>query len=150
MKVKAAFAIALALLCVNVSRAATYSGVCPATVAVRQELSAPVPGWTSGFNEAPHVLAAVTFFEGPPKENASLVYDSYRKLPASELATWRFDPAALRSAGRSIWIVCGFSRTSVTLAKSLPRNTVECSVTYDRNMRTGEGFAIAAVRCKER
>ena len=48
---------------------------CPAAVAVHEGLAKAIPGWTTMLDDSAHQLAAVTFYDGPPEEKASLVYD---------------------------------------------------------------------------
>ena len=48
---------------------------CPDSVDVKQELIAPVSGWTTMIDDTPHRLANVTFYDGPPQQRASLIYD---------------------------------------------------------------------------
>jgi hypothetical protein len=62
---------------------------CPPTIAVKQQLAAPVPGWSVTSDGMPHQLAGLTFFEGKPEDKASLAPDSgtnvvlTRELPRS-------------------------------------------------------------------
>ena len=117
--------------------------ICPAKIDVHQQLAAPAPGWTPIFDGAPHVLAGVTFYDGPPQEKASLVYDSITRSPAKQTATWRLAP----STGRQTWISCSYSGTSVELAKSLPA-TATCEVTYDTRQQIAGLPTIEKIACK--
>jgi hypothetical protein len=110
--------ICAAVLCALGVRAAPVD--CPETIAVRQQIAAEVPGWKASLDEAPHRLAHITFFDGPPEKRASLVYDRFVR----NVATWSFGPE------QRIWLACAYSGTSVVLQRPLPPGTKACSVVY--------------------
>jgi hypothetical protein len=78
-------------------------------------------------DDTPHRLAGITFYDGPPEEKASLVYDKTAKAAGKETMTWHFNA---RSDGQ-IWVVCSYAGTAVVLKRGLPPKTSACSVTYD-------------------
>src|SRR4030081_2831885 len=64
---------------------------CPARVEVRQQITAPVPGWLTSLEDMPHSLAGITFFDGKPSEKASLAPDSETKVKGNIVSTWTFN-----------------------------------------------------------
>jgi hypothetical protein len=121
---------------------------CPARIDVNQRLAAQIPGWSVvpsvAPDEMPHQLAGVTFFDGNPRERASLVPDKQSKLKASTIASWTFGVS-----DRAIWIACSYAWTSVVLSRPLPKATRTCSITYS-NRDTIAGLpVIEKFDCKQ-
>ena len=116
---------------------------CPAEILVRQQ-AAPVPGWEATYEPGPNRLSAVTFFDGPPREKASLVYDDEVKAARETRAVWRF-PAS----GKGIWISCGYEGTAAMLSRRLPASVRACTVSYERGVTSTAGLpAIRGIECK--
>src|SRR5271167_4016216 len=74
---------------------------CPPVVEVRQQIAAPVAGWSVAMDDLPHSLAGITFFDGKPEEKASLAPDSETKAAGKSISTWSFE-----SGGRPVWVAC--------------------------------------------
>jgi hypothetical protein len=123
---------------------AADASLCPATIRVRQELSAPVAGWTPMQNDAPVQLAGITFYDGTPAERASLVYDQMTKVDRKQIASWRF----AADAAHAIWVSCNYSGTTVELTRSLPSQTTSCEVTYDPQQQISGLPRIEKITCK--
>jgi hypothetical protein len=104
---------------------------CPRTIAVEQKPAAIPNSWTAADDGLPHRLASVTFFDGPPKEQASLVYDDTASAGKEWTGIWHFGPSP-----RGFWIACGYSGTSVMFSRRLPAEVKVCRVTYEKE---GEG-----------
>ena len=116
---------------------------CPAAISVRQQ-AAPVPGWEATYEPGPNHLAVVTFFDGPPAEKASLVFDDEVKAARETRAVWRF-PAG----GKGIWISCGYEGTTAVLSRRLPVSVRTCTVIYERGVTSAAGLpAISGIECK--
>jgi hypothetical protein len=118
--------------------------LCPSTIRVRQELAAPVAGWTPLLDDAPVQLAGITFYDGPPAEKASLVYARMTKAGRKQIAQWRFTP----EAGHAMWVSCNYSGTTIQLTKSLPSKTTSCEVTYDPEQQIAGLPLIEKISCK--
>jgi len=123
---------------------AADASLCPSTIRVRQELSASVAGWTPMQSDAPAQLAGITFYDGPPAEKASLVYDQMTNAGRKQIASWRFAPGA----SRPIWVSCNYSGTTVELTRSLPSKTTSCEVTYDPQQQISGLPLIEKITCK--
>jgi hypothetical protein len=111
--------------------AAAESASCPDMIGVHEQLTTSVEGWKTMLDETPHRLANITFYDGPPKEKASLVNDQTTKAAGKETAKWHFIPRG----DRSIWVACSYASTAVVLTKMLPPKTNTCSVTYNTQQR---------------
>lgn len=124
--------------------AAASGSLCPDTVNVKQTGAAPAPEWAVSYGTLPNRLEAVTFYNGPPQDGASLVYDDLVKAKDSSRATWRFpkDP-------RGYWIRCSYRGTTLELAKALPGTVSSCRVTYDRESSSAAGLpTIKGIACQ--
>lgn len=115
---------------------------CPDTIAVKQNLSKPEPGWKEGMSDLPNLLAGVTFFDGPPEEKASLVNDSERRVQGKQIAIWRFGPQS------QIWISCGYAGSNIVLSRALAKGTSGCSVTYNPKVTVAGLPSIEKIECK--
>ncbi len=114
---------------------------CPKTIQVKEQLAAPVPGWTAASDGMPHQLAGLTFFDGKPEEKASLAPDGESTQRYQTISTWKFDKT------RPTWVMCQYSGTSVTLTRELPRGTSSCLVSYARNVTIAGLPVITNVEC---
>ncbi len=126
------------------SSVASDTLICPSTINVRQDLASSVDGWTPIIDDSPHQLSGITFYDGPPAEKASLVYDDIRKSATKEVATWRF----VADSKRLTSMVCGYSGTAVQLSRGLPDKTSTCQVTYSRTQQVSGQPMIESVSCK--
>jgi hypothetical protein len=133
----------LTVLCCVVARAAD-SASCPSTITTKQELASTVSGWAPSLDKTPHDLAGITFYDGPPSENASLVYDRMQRGKGQQTAVWTF--AAKKD--RPIWLSCIYSGTAIQLSRSLPSEVTTCSVVYDAQEHVAGLPAIKKVECR--
>jgi len=133
----------LLLQLVSFASAADTVG-CPATISARQQLAAPQAGWTATEDDTPHSLAGLTFYDGPPSDKASLVYDRITHGKTEQVATWTF--AAQKQ--RPIWLACSYARTSIQLTKALPTTITTCTVTYDPQQTIDGMPVIKKISCK--
>jgi len=135
------------LAAVTLLQGPTASGAdsfCPETVSVKQAGLAPAPEWSLSYSTTPIQLEIVTFYNGPPKDEASLVYDSWIDAKDSSTATWKFpkDP-------RGYWIKCSYRGTTLELSKALTPTVSSCRVTYDRQTKSSAGLpAIKRIVCQ--
>ncbi len=132
------------VLLFGICAVADQSPGCPATMDIHEQASKPPAGWSLIFDDAPHQLAGITFYDGPPKENASLVYDDITKSAGKQVAQWHFAP----SAGRPIWIACRYAGTAVVLAKALPGTVSGCTVIYDSRQQIAGEPVIQKISCR--
>ncbi len=102
---------------------------CPATVAVEERVPEPPSGWSVTQRQGGHRLAGVTFYDGPPSERASLVYDETVTHGDEWIASWHFTQGP-----RPFWIECRYENTAMQLARALPPTVTVCRVTYDKRI----------------
>ena len=118
--------------------AARDSVGCPATVQVKEQLAAPVAGWTAASDGMPHQLAGLTFFDGRPEEKASLAPDSQNQTAA----VWKF------AGGGPTWVMCRYSGTGITLTRELPRGTSTCTASYSKGVTIAGLPVIQKIACR--
>jgi hypothetical protein len=116
---------------------------CPPTIQVKQQLAAPVAGWSVTTDGMPHQLAGLTFFDGKPEDKASLAPDKQAAVKGKNVASWIFDVS-----GRPIWVACQYAWTNVVLTRELPKGTRTCSVTYTAGMTIAGLPVIEKVDCQ--
>ena len=117
---------------------------CPASITTRQELTSSANGWSPLLDDTPHNLAGITFYDGPPAEKASLVYDKITRGKTEQTASWSFDPKNKRQT----WIVCSYAGTAIGLARTLPPQTTMCFVIYDTQESIAGLPLIKKITCK--
>lgn len=116
---------------------------CPAKIEVKQTLASHLPGWSVGTDDAPHLLAGMTFFDGNPGEKASLAPDSENSHNGKTISLWTFAASA-----RSTWVSCQYAGTDIVLRRELLRSTRACSITYSTNESIAGLPVIEKVECK--
>src|SRR5579863_1695862 len=144
MSFRFALLILGSLLLFEVVAMAEDPAACPDKIDVHEQLSTPPAGWSLIQDNAPHQLAGITFYDGPPKENASLVYDDITKSAGKQIARWHF----ASTGGRSTWIACRYAATAVTLTKALPGTVSGCAVVYDSRQQIAGEPAIEKISCR--
>jgi hypothetical protein len=98
---------------------------CPSRIEVNQRLAVQLPGWSAISEQIPHQLAGLTFFDGKPRDQASLAPDKQTAINGKTLALWTFGVS-----GNPIWVACRYAATDVMLTRELPRTVRTCSITY--------------------
>ncbi len=116
---------------------------CPASITTHQELTSSPNGWSPMLDDAPHRLAGVTFYDGPPAEKASLVYDQIKHGKGEDIATWTF----AKQEDRRTWLVCSYSGTAVELSRTLPPHITTCLVAYDTQQQIAGLPVIKRIAC---
>ncbi|HEV2977029.1 MAG TPA: STY0301 family protein [Casimicrobiaceae bacterium] len=136
--------LVVAVTLLTASSASAADSLCPDTVSVTQTGTSPAPEWSLSYSRAPSELEMVTFYNGPPKEEASLVYNDFVRGKDSSTATWKF-PKDLRG----YWVKCSYRGTSLELSKALPPTVSSCRVSYERQAASPSGLpAIKRIACQ--
>jgi hypothetical protein len=119
---------------------AADSAACPSRVDVqRQQLAKPIAGWTAAqVQDAHHDLWFVTLYDGEPKDMASLVPDSTGRLKTS----WTLAP------GRTYWLECHYTRTTIVLSRQVAAGAKLCEATYQAAETLDGHPVIKQVACK--
>ncbi len=133
----------IGLILLAQTAAAADAVQCPARVEARQQISAPVPGWSVSAGDEPHLLAGITFYDGKPEEKASLAPDSETKRNGKTISTWTF-----ASGEHGTWLACRYAWTSVVLTRELPKRVTKCSVVYNTRQEVAGLPEIESIDCK--
>jgi hypothetical protein len=91
-----------------------------------------------------HGLSMVTFFDGKPEEQASLVYDEMHTTKDGSRALWRLTP----DAPRGYSLVCAYEKTSKTVTKPLSPKFSTCTVDYGKPAKPSQLPPVRSVQCK--
>jgi len=134
----------MVLVCCSSFCHAAETVSCPASITTRQELTSAANGWAPLLDDAPHTLAGITFYDGPPSEQASLAYDQIRHGKSEDLATWTF----ARQEDRRIWLVCRYAGTAVELSRTLPPQITTCTISYDPQTQIAGLPEIKKISCR--
>ena len=114
------------------ARAAT---TCPATLNVDQHATTPSSDWTLSYSATPPSLEMVTFFDGPPSDNASLAPDNEKSIGGEIDQTWK-----LPKSERGYWMQCAYSNTSAVVSRKLPAGDLRCEIVLERDVHTRSGI----------
>jgi hypothetical protein len=115
---------------------------CPPQVSVGETVSGPFEGWSILKGDPVHKLVGLTFYDGNPAENASLAPDSETRSGNSSISSWKF------SGTTSVWAVCRYADTSVTLARDLKNKIRGCSITYNRRLSVSGYPVMEKISCQ--
>jgi len=115
---------------------------CPESISVKQNIEKIPEGWSARPGDSPNLLEGVTFFSGPPEEQASLAYDNWTRRKGLAYAGWHFPKSMPR-----IWLSCRYSSTSLVLARQLAAETSQCTVTYDPTVQVAGSPSIRKIDC---
>ena len=117
--------------------------VCPGRLETRQSAKAPYPYQLVPGNDAAPLMG-ITFFDGDPKDEASLAPDNETKAAGTTVSTWKF--AADSNLGT--FVRCSYFGTSLQLQRRLVPSPGMCTVTYDDKSSTGGLPTIFKISCK--
>ena len=143
MKARITFALSMFLLCAVSFGDAADTVSCPERIVTSQELKSNVAGWTAILDDTPQSLSGITFYDGPPAEKASLVYDQIRHSKGEDVATWTF----AKQEDRRTYLVCSYAGTAVELSRALPPQITTCTVNYDTQQHIAGQPVIKRVSC---
>ena len=116
---------------------------CPPSIEVKQQLASQPAGWSVIPDEAAHQLAGVTFFEGNPRDRASLAPDRQTTMGGKSVALWTFG-----SNRDPVWIACRYASTDRVLTRELAKSVRTCTITYSTR-ETIDGLpVIEKIDCK--
>jgi hypothetical protein len=122
---------------------AAEGDICPAHLETRQSAKAPYPYQLVPSNDA-SPLMGITFYDGDPKDEASLAPESEKKLTGTTVSTWKF----ATENKRGIFVRCSYLGTSLQLQRRLVPPPGTCTVTYDDKASTGGLPTILKIMCK--
>jgi len=123
---------------------AAESDVCPAQLETKQSAKAPYPYQLVPSSNDASPLMGITFYDGDPKDEASLAPDSEKKVAGTTVSTWKF----AADEKRGTFVRCSYLGTSVQLQRRLVPPPGTCAVTYDDKAFTGGLPTIIKISCK--
>jgi len=116
--------------------------ICPRTIAVTQTPGPAPTGFEAVKSDQPVTLAALTIFDGPPKDLGSLEPDNGDSGQSFSVWTLSVDRK------RGLWVSCIYSSTTIVLQHRLPDTIKSCRVTYDQNSHLDGYDEIKTMSCK--
>lgn len=136
-----ALAAAMALPCIA---NAAETDICPAAIQTQQDAKqVPYPFRAVEIKrESP--LMGLTFFDGDPKELASLAPDEEKHAGGLIVSTWTFPPGN----PRGITTQCLYEGTRIVLERALDSAITSCQVTSDPKLDVGGLPFIRRIDCK--
>lgn len=93
---------------------------CPEQIQVNTQLTAELPGWSTGIQEAPHVFERISVSDDIPFNSMVPDEDDDKKV------TWSIAPAEKN------WMVCHYLFTNLYVYKQIPTGLTTCSVNWKK------------------
>jgi hypothetical protein len=89
-------------------------------------------------------LSMVTFFDGKPEEQASLVYDEIVDTKDGSRATWRLTP----DSERGYYLVCTYEKPAKPVTQKLSPKVTTCIVDYGKPAEASKLPPVRSIECK--
>jgi len=89
-------------------------------------------------------LSMVTFFDGKPEEQASLVYDEIVATKEGSRATWRLNS----DSERGYYLVCTYEKPAKPVTQKLSPELTTCIVEYGRPAESSKLPPVRSILCK--
>jgi hypothetical protein len=86
----------------------------------------------------------VTFFDGRPEEQASLVYDEIVATKDGSRATWRLQP----DSARGYYLVCTYEKPAKPVTQKLSPKVTNCVVEYGKPAQSSKLPPVRSIQCK--
>ena len=86
----------------------------------------------------------VTFFDGKPEEQASLVYDEIVNTKDGSRATWRLHP----DSERGYYLVCTYQKPAKPVTQRLSPKLTMCIVDYGKPAEKSKLPPVRSISCK--
>lgn len=118
---------------------------CPASIDVSEHANRVDAGWEATPDEGRrgYSLEQVSFYDGHPREMASLVPDDSTQNGMSRSSRWTFS----RNAERPIWVACSYQNTRLMMTRALPPSTHRC-VLKEQLLPSGATLKIDGISCE--
>ena len=86
----------------------------------------------------------VTFFDGKPEEQASLVYDEIVTTKDGSRATWRLNP----DSERGYYLVCTYEKPAKPISRKLSPKLTTCTVEYGTPAQSSKLPPVRSIECR--
>ena len=135
------FILALVLLAPAMAQGAEQKVECPASLDVKDTVSAP-PGLQVFESPEPHVLERVSFHQGSPSKAVSTATRAENKQGQSR-DIWIFRAPL----PEQVWAACAYTGTGLFLIKPLGQGVTRCEVQY-RTVAAHTRVGVKAAHCE--
>jgi hypothetical protein len=117
--------------------------ICPDSIEVSQQATAPGSEWSVSVSPPPYKLVGITVYDGPPSQNRRVRSFQTHGGKGELRVSWR-----LPQSRRNFHLVCDYERTAANLMTVLPPGVTGCNAVFDRRVRYGmEGMAVKRMVC---
>ncbi len=123
----------------TLAQAKLYTPNCPKQINRIEHINTAQDNWETIPSIPNNFLSSVSFYSGHPKEGASLKPRSLHK----KMAKWTF------SRKEMIYIVCEYNQTGIKLTQPLAKKTSQCTVHYNHNVKSNDGFLPEKIQCTQ-
>ena len=106
--------------------------LCPDSLDVKQEATAPGADWQVSYTEPPLRLTGVTIHDGLPSQNHPVKPYSVKSTKGELRVSWR-----LPQSKRNFHLSCSYERTTASLTALLPPGVNGCNAVFDRRVSYG-------------
>lgn len=89
-------------------------------------------------------LSMVTFFDGKPEQQASLVYDEIVTTKDGSRATWHLTP----DSERGYYLVCTYEKPAKPVTQKLSAKLTTCVVDYGKPAEKSKLPPVRSIACK--
>ncbi|HYJ20331.1 MAG TPA: STY0301 family protein [Burkholderiales bacterium] len=134
--------LALMMACL-LPLAAAAEVICPDSIDVQQQATAPPGDWAVSYTEPPMKLVGITVYDGPPSQNRKVKPYSTKTTTGELRVSWR-----LTETRRNYHLMCSYERSGASLIAVLPPGVNGCNAVFDRRVSYGiEGLAVKRMAC---
>jgi hypothetical protein len=117
--------------------------ICPDSIDVQQQATAPPGDWAVSYTEPPMKLVGITVYDGPPSQNRKVKPYSTKTTTGELRVSWR-----LTETRRNYHLMCSYERSGASLIAVLPPGVNGCNAVFDRRVSYGiEGLAVKRMAC---
>ena len=117
--------------------------ICPDSLEVQQQATAPGADWQVSYTEPPLRLTGVTIHDGPPSQNHPVKPYSVKSTKGELRVSWR-----LPESKRNFYLGCSSERTTASLIALLPPGLNGCNAVFDRRVSYGnDALAVKRIVC---
>ena len=105
---------------------------CPERLTIEQKVSASnnIPGWSSNDTKETHNYMR-TFLSTNPSDR-SMILDSDRERVKKNKTIEQYNLDFYRDKGYSLYVVCEYGSSIVSISKPIPREYMDCEIAYER------------------
>jgi len=105
---------------------------CPERITIEQKVSASnsIPGWSSNDIKDTHNYVRTWLSTNPSDSRLLLRPDQERVKKNITIEQYNLD--FYRRKGDSLYVVCQFTQSTVSISKPIPREYMDCEITYER------------------